>query len=90
MELWSEAYNNVNTGQIGGKKNNSQKDEGGRKCMVSCTENHPLYQCNVFRNKSSAEKLKVVQKYNYCLNCHKRFIQLSPAQFSGCDCALAG
>ena len=53
--------NNVNTGHIGGKKNNSQKDVGGRKCMVSCTENHPLFQCNVYRNKSSAEKLKVVQ-----------------------------
>ena len=50
----------VNTVHIGGKKNNSQKDVGGRKCIVGCTENHPLCQCDDYRNKSSAEKLEVV------------------------------
>jgi hypothetical protein len=54
---------------IGGKKNNSQKGVGCRKCIVGCTENHPLCQCGVYRNKSSAEKLEVVQRDSCCLNC---------------------
>ena len=61
--------NNVNAGNNDGKKNNSQKGVGGCKCIVSCTENHPLWQCDVYKNKSSAEKQEVVQKYNCCLNC---------------------
>ena len=52
--------NNVNAGNNDGKKNNSQKGVGGHKCIVGCTENHPLWQCDVYRNKSSAEKQEVV------------------------------
>ena len=48
---------NVNNGNIGAKKNNSQKVLGGRKCIVGCTENHPLCLSDVHRNKSSAEKV---------------------------------
>ena len=54
---------------IGGKKKNSQKVVGCCKCIVGCTENHHLCQCDVYRNKSSAEKIEVVQRDNCCLNC---------------------
>ena len=33
------------------------------------TENLHIWRCYVFRNRSSAEKLEVVQKNNHCLNC---------------------
>ena len=33
------------------------------------TENLYIWWCYVYRNRYSAEKLEVVQKYNHCLNC---------------------
>jgi len=58
--------------------------------MVSCTENHPLCQCNVYRNKSSAEKLKVVQKYNYCLNCLQKVHSVESCTiYWMCTCRLS-
>jgi hypothetical protein len=61
--------NTTNAAVNGDKKNHGQKGVGGRKCIVGCTENHPLWRCGVYNNKSPKEKLEVVQTNDCCLNC---------------------
>ena len=48
-----------------GQKNKSQKGVGVCKCIVDCTENLPVWQSYVYRNRFSSEKLEVVQEYNH-------------------------
>ena len=38
-------------------------------CIVGCTDNHHLCQCDVYRKESSAEKIEVVQRDNCSMNC---------------------
>jgi hypothetical protein len=59
--------NNVYASEDG--KGKGKRGSGPRKCPLGCSDSHPIWSCNVYKNKSASSKLQMIKEANRCVNC---------------------